>query len=136
MNDNIKYSLREESYNNKNEIIEYKEIIKCIEEKEDERKILKQHTNVNFEENPDYLDNFFLLQQDYMDNYIRKDLDRIEDYYDISKRKKRKDELIQDIIIFEQDIYNEEIVEQRKLLWFYLQELMNDNYLKKYIIID
>ena len=77
-----------------------------------------------------------MLQQDYMDNYRRKDLDRIADYYDISKRKKRKEELVQDIIVFEQDVFNEEIVEHRKLLWYYLQELMNDNYLKKYIILD
>ena len=46
-----------------------------------------------------------------MDNYRRKDLDRIADYYNISKRKK-KEELVQDIIVFEQDVFNEEIVEQ------------------------
>ena len=123
--------------NNKpyNEIIEYKDIIKCVEEREEKNNNSKEHTIFDYD-NEDYLNNFFLLQQDYMDNYRRKDLDRIADYYNISKRKKKKEELVQDIIVFEQDVFNEEIVEQRKLLWYYLQELMNDNYLKKYIILD
>tara|TARA_B100001142_G_scaffold106391_1_gene108258 strand:+ start:9703 stop:10092 length:390 start_codon:yes stop_codon:yes gene_type:complete len=118
-----------------NEIIEYTDIIKCVEEREEKNNINKEHSIFDYD-NEDYLNNFFLLQQDYMDNYRRKDLDRIADYYDISKRKKRKEELVQDIIVFEQDVFNEEIVEHRKLLWYYLQELMNDNYLKKYIILD
>ena len=50
------------------------------------------------------------------------------------KEKKKRGINTDDIIVFEQDVFNEEIVEQRKLLWYYLQELMNDNYLKKYIL--
>jgi hypothetical protein len=135
MNNNIKYKLNEQYIGSRNEIIEYKEIIKCLEEKEIENINNKNH-NILMQDNEDYLNNFFLLQQDYMENFIRKDLDRIADYYSISKRKKNKEQLVQDIIIFEQDTFNEDIVEHRKLLWYYLHELMNDNYLKKYIILD
>ena len=71
-----------------NEIIEYKDIIKCVEEREEKNNNDKEHTIFDYD-NEDYLNNF-LLQQDYMDNYRRKDLDRIADYYNISKRKKKK----------------------------------------------
>ena len=86
MNNNIKYKLNEQYIGSRNEIIEYKEIIKCLEEKEIENINNKNH-NILMQDNEDYLNNFFLLQQDYMENFIRKDLDRIADYYSISKRK-------------------------------------------------
>ena len=60
----------------------------------------------------------------------------IANYYDISKRKKRKAELIDDIVAFEIDNENCELVEQRKRLWFYLNEIKNDNYLSKFIILE
>jgi len=59
-----------------NEIIEYKDIIKCVEEREENNNNNKEHSVFDYD-NEDYLNNFFLLQQDYMDNYRRKDLDRI-----------------------------------------------------------
>ena len=58
-----------------NEIIEYTDIIKCVEEREEKNNINKEHSIFDYD-NEDYLNNFFLLQQDYMDNYRRKDLDR------------------------------------------------------------
>ena len=50
--------------------------------------------------------------------------------------RKRKLDLIDDIIAFELDTDNEELVEQRKRLWFYINELKNDNYLSKFIILE
>ena len=85
----------------------------------------------------DNLANEFMTQQFYYeDNYTVKELHHIANYYDISKRKKKKAELIDDIIAFELDNENSEIVETRKRLWFYLNEIKNDNYLSKFIILE
>ena len=85
----------------------------------------------------DNLANEFMTQQFYYDeNYTMKELYHIANYYDISKRKKKKAELIDDIIAFELDNENCEVVETRKRLWFYLNEIKNDNYLSKFIILE
>ena len=63
-------------------------------------------------------------------------MDRIADYYEISKRKKKKDEIIQDIVIFEQDPENIEVVYRRKRLWAYIKEIGDDKYLKKFLIFN
>jgi hypothetical protein len=85
----------------------------------------------------DHLANEFMTQQFYYDeNFTMKELYHIANYYDISKRKKKKAELIDDIIAFELDDENKEIVETRKRLWFYLNEIKNDNYLSKFIILE
>ena len=70
----------------------------------------------------------------YNDNYTKKDLCHIADYYSISKRKKTKDNMILDIVLFEEDSYNVNITNRRKLLWHYLNEIKNDRYLNKFII--
>ena len=72
----------------------------------------------------------------YSTNFTRKDLDRIADYYSISKRKKLKDELIQEIILFETDPENIEIVYRRKKLWSYMEEIKDDKYLRKFLIFN
>ncbi len=88
---------------------------------------------VNYEE--ESMQKYMLLNYEY-DEYKKKELEKICDYYEISKRKKRKEDLIQDIILYELDIINEEIVQRRKTLWFYMEEIKSDNYLKKFLILD
>ena len=82
------------------------------------------------------MDEYIALEIDYNENYKKKELERIADYYEISKRKKRKQKLIEDIVIFEKDESNKEITERRKLLWYYMEEINNDNYLSKFLILD
>ena len=111
----------------------------------------KQETNVTYENlvekvdnetsdflNEDYtnLDGYIALELDYNENYNKKELEKIADYYSISKRKKRKADLVQDIVLFELDPINSDITNRRKTMWFYLQEIMNDNYLSKFIIFN
>jgi len=72
----------------------------------------------------------------YSTNFTRKDLDRIADYYSIPKRKKLKDELIQEIILFEMEPENIEIVYRRKKLWSYMEEIKDDKYLRKFLIFN
>lgn len=75
-------------------------------------------------------------QIEYEENYTVKDLHHIANYYEISKRKKKKMELIEDIVAFEMDYENSFIVEQRKRMWFYFNEIRNDSYLSKFIMLD
>ena len=76
------------------------------------------------------------LELNYSENYTKKQLDRIADYYQIPKRKKKKNELIEEIVIFEQNIANIDIAQHRKTLWYYMDEIKNDNYLSKFLILD
>ena len=82
------------------------------------------------------MDDYMANEINYSTNYTRKELDRIADYYEISKRKKRKDDIIQDIVIFEQDPENIEIVFRRKKLWSYMAEIKDDKYLRKFLIFN
>ena len=63
-------------------------------------------------------------------------MERIAEYYEISKRKKNKQELIVDIILFELNPENEYIAFKRKQLWEYMKEIKADKYLSKFLILD
>ena len=73
-------------------------------------------------------------QIEYEECFLKSDLEMIAEYYGIPKKRKRKAELIQDILLFEYDIRNNDKVQKRKLMFFYLYELNNDKYFKKYLI--
>ena len=130
-NENIKYTFQE--YEKKfGWVKDKREILECVEEIEKE---IEEKEKSNEEINQEnYSTIFFILEEDYMTNYTKKDLELIADYYDISKRKKKKQDLVQDIIIFEQDGHNEEIVEKRKLGWYCIDTIKNDDKLKKFIL--
>jgi len=78
--------------------------------------------------------NILEKQLNYEENYTKKELEMIADYYEITKRKKTKAILTQDIVLFETDPTNFEITEKRKLMWFYFDEIKNDRYFRKFII--
>ena len=130
---NLKFSLEEENTQNG---ASYEEILNNVEE---ESKICKNPIdNIwgSYGMDDMYMDQFLSLEIDYNENYRKKELEKIMDYYELSKRKKRKEEIIQDIIIFESAEENQEIVNRRKTLWFYMEEIKNDNYLSKFLILD
>jgi len=62
------------------------------------------------------MDDYIALEINYQTNFTKKELGRIADYYGISKRKKKKGELITDIVLYEKDQENLHIVHQRKKL--------------------
>tara|TARA_X000000950_G_scaffold27400_1_gene29472 strand:- start:6228 stop:6605 length:378 start_codon:yes stop_codon:yes gene_type:complete len=101
------------------------------------KEINEEIEKISLEENnfSDY-DSAYAQILDYKTNYLKKDLIKIAEYYEISVRKKTKDKLIEDILSFENNPENCVMVERRQTLWFYLNELMEDNYLRKYIIFD
>lgn len=75
---------------------------------------------------------------DYTLNYKIKDLYLICDYYGILKEVKQnkfnKEQIINIIINFENDVNNSEIVYTRLNMWFYINELKNDKFMKKFIL--
>lgn len=91
---------------------------------------VNNHTDKSSDWSTDYLK----LQLHYNDNFTVKDLHKICDFYEIDKRKKRKDEIVGDIVLYELDSNNTVIVHNRKRLWFYIEELKNDKFFKKYVI--
>jgi len=116
----------------------------CLKEKVANKD--KDINNFDFQlfENPDFYsfqldtdDELFSKKVNYHVNFTVKQLSMICDYYGILKRmkgrNKNKNDLIDEIVTFEDDTINSSIVLQRKKLWFYLEELKKDSYLKKFI---
>jgi len=72
-------------------------------------------------------------------NYTIKELMLICSYYGISQNIKinkcNKEEIILALVTFENDTKNQEIVFKRKNMWFYVNELKNDKFMKKYILL-
>jgi len=123
----MNYVIKEDDNNKINEVVNYSDILDLVNNLD---------ISKNNYENENYDDNWFALIYQYEADYTKKELDKIADYYNISKRKKRKMELCEEIVIFEMTSENEDIVSHRKLMWFYFEEIKKDNYLKKFIILD
>ena len=119
--ENLSYSLYEAEKREK-ENITYSQLVEIVN--------LMELTEDN------QMADFVALEINYQTNYTRKQLDRIAEYYSISKRKKKKHELIQDIVIYEKDPENLEKVFKRKKLWAYMQEIRNDSFLSKFLIFN
>lgn len=100
----------------------------------------------NNNEMQQFFDEFFLQQQyleedkdmnyslfvDYSENYTVRQLLKICDYYEIQKKTKKVD-IVNDIMVFENNPENKQIVLKRKQLWFYISELKNDKKMRLYI---
>jgi len=82
----------------------------------------------------DWSTDYLKLQLHYNDNFTVKDLHKICDYYNINKRKLLKDQLVDEIALYELDTNNLLMVQTRKRMWFYMEELKNDKFFKKYVI--
>ena len=76
------------------------------------------------------------LEVEYSSNYTVKELGQILDYYEISKRKLRKDEMVQILVFFEEEPDNAAVVERRRRLWKNVRELKEDPYFSKFIIFN
>lgn len=106
-------------------------------------------------ENNDKIDDDYLLELDnlikdihddnkvplivnYNENYTIKELLLICEYYgflkEIKSAKCNKAEIIEVIVDFETDPSNEDIVFRRQNMWFYINELKQDKFMKKYIL--
>jgi len=77
------------------------------------------------------------MMLNYQLNMTVRQLLQICDYYGIAKglktNKCTKDEIICLLVDFEDDVENYSIVSQRRTMWFYIEELKNDKFMKKFI---
>ncbi len=91
---------------------------------------------INKDEMDEFSNDYTVLSIHYKENFVKKELERIAGYYEISKRKKRKDDLVNDIVLFEINVENTYIVERRKELWMYMEEIKSDSYLNKFLVLN
>lgn len=101
-----------------------------LDEDEDDGDVVGFH-NIHDEKNGD--DNIIAQHVDYFENYTVKMLQHIASYYEIPKRRLKKEELIELIIQFENEPENSIQVYNRKRCWHYVHELQNDSYFGKFI---
>ena len=95
-------------------------------------KMLDEFNNISNE------DFFEVMCFEYKLNYNVKELIVICEYYGISKElranKCNKEEIIIILVNFENNPINQDIVLRRKSMWFYMSQLKNDKFMKKYIL--
>ena len=104
--------------------------------------ILKEIDDYEYEYSSDYNFNRDTLLMaktiDYDTNYNVKQLLTICDYYgllkEIKTNKLKKQEIISFLLDFEENIENSLIVYKRKQLWYFIEELKNDKFMKKFIL--
>lgn len=90
-------------------------------------------------ENSELNDDLVLTQMiNYRENFTVKELLLICDYYGFAKELKNnkcnKEQIIEILISFEADLNNSDIVFKRQNMWFYINELKNDKFMKKYVL--
>lgn len=112
---------------------------------------IEDESFLNEENNLDYVNDFLNevseneledlrtpLTLDYAENYTVKELLLICEYYGFAKEIKAnklgKDLLIQCLVDYEMDPLNAVIVEKRRNMWFFINELKNDKFMKKYVL--
>jgi hypothetical protein len=130
---NLQYSLQENKKNN--DQVSYEDVLQQVDTLDEALPDLEIEY-IYEEEAILGMDDYLASELDYQTNYIKKDLEKIADYYEISKRKKRKDELVEVIVLFEKDPVNIQKVYQRKKLWKYMEEIKKDKYLRQFLILD
>ena len=122
-----------DNFNNKDDENELESILKEIND----------FSYTEFENNNngnDWYSNSILIAKsiDYDTNYNVKQLLTICDYYGLLKEVKmnkfKKPELILFLLDFEENMENSLIVYKRKQLWYFMEELKNDKFMKKYIL--
>jgi hypothetical protein len=77
-----------------------------------------------------------LLLEIEFNEYTLKELQRFCDYYKLHKHKMKKQDVIKQLILFEVNNENKNIVETRRTLWEYFLILKEDPFFKKFIICD
>jgi len=90
-------------------------------------------------ENNEFNENLTVSKMlNYNENFTVKELLIICDYYGFSKelknRKCNKEQIIEILISYESDPINDDIINKRQTLWFYIGQLKNDKFMKKYVL--
>ena len=133
---NIIFSLQEKKDKKENSYSEeelYSNILEEVDRINDE---IEKEDEESFDEVVCDIHDIMAHQINYSTNYTKKSLEKIADYYEIPKRRKKKDELIEAIVLYENDPENIYEVYQRRKLWGYIKDLKEDKYLRQFIIFD
>ena len=90
-------------------------------------------------ENTDLNDDLIVPHMiNYNENYNVKELLLICEYYgfakDLKNNKLNKEQIIDFLVSFETNENNSEIVFKRQNMWFYMNELKNDKFMKKFVL--
>jgi 7,8-dihydro-6-hydroxymethylpterin-pyrophosphokinase len=131
LNNNISFFLDEKDDNNDNdeEIKKMMEEFTILSDSDVQETDLWSYTN-----QLDYLNNELLYETE----YTVKDLLKICSYYGIDKNIKiskcKKRDIIDTIVYFESSVENLNIVQKRIMMWKYINALLNDPKMKKFII--
>jgi len=143
LNDNITFFLDEKDDNDKNNegeiknmMYDFNNLVEQEQETEENNKYLEswlRDTNNN-NNNYEYINDETFYEKE----YTIKDLLKICNYYGIEKNIKtskcKKQDIISTIVYFESLPENFYIVQRRNTLWRYIDELLNDPKMKKFII--
>ena len=125
MDENINFFLNEDSHFNDDN------------KDTDLTNILNEINAYNHEEVKN-IDNLFHEVVNYSINYTVKQLIQICEQYNISKdvrmTKCNKEEIINTIVLFESEQCNNSITCRRKKMWFYINELKGDKFMKKFVL--
>uniref|UniRef100_A0A6C0HWI2 Uncharacterized protein n=1 Tax=viral metagenome TaxID=1070528 RepID=A0A6C0HWI2_9ZZZZ len=79
-------------------------------------------------------DEIFTQMKNYELNFNVKQLLLICEYYGLKMNKMKKQDIIEQIILYENNTDNIDVVIKRKELWYYMGELKNDKIMKKFVI--
>lgn len=132
-NENIFFSINEE-LNQQTDKQEHGTLSELLDE-------INNDVNFDFINQINNLSNGEIIEamcNEYKINYTVKELLLICDYYGIAKEMKNnkynKDEIINTLVNFENDPINDDIFMRRQSMWYYIDKLKNDKFMKKYVL--
>lgn len=128
--ENISYSIRERE--GSNEVRSLDELMDEINTDIDAAVLAREEYSLSDEEN-NRCELMDVWTVELSTNYTVRGLSRIMEYYGLSRRKLKKDDMVQTIVMYEGDPDNWSIVEKRRRLWQNIEELVEDPYLSKYV---
>jgi hypothetical protein len=103
------------------------------------KKLMEDFENISLHMNDNYeSDQLYTDMLNYDMNFTVKQLLLICQYYgllkDVKINKMKKQDIIEQILMFENNNDNYDMVIRRKELWYYINELKQDKMMKKFII--
>lgn len=128
--ENISYRIREKVKDN--EVHSLDELMDEINTDIDAAILTKEESSLSDDENS-RCELMEVWALELSTNYTVQGLSRIMEYYGLSRKKLKKNEMVQTIVMHECDPNNWKIVENRRRLWQNMEELAEDPYLSKYV---
>jgi hypothetical protein len=135
---NLSFLIEEDNQNNSNEE-DLQKMLMEFNNMDDEYYFFQENIDSNQQELSYYIKKNQLkdCMEFFYEEYKVKDLLKICEYYnidkDIKQLKCKKTEIISTIIMFEGLPENKIVVENRHRMWAYMEELLKDSYMRKYL---